>query len=128
MENNLQRKAKMILAGLAAVPAVGAANDSQSVQVSRYCSPYSDNCNIEQQAQEEVVSHSGLNEHELQEARRLVTELNSLDVVTATDLKLDKARGIPYRYNMPDSRDLERVRSKNLDRLGKLRAMIEAAK
>jgi hypothetical protein len=124
MGNDIQLKAKMILAGLAAaVPAIATAN-TDGVQTQSYCAPYNEQC----QAPSEDSKVTGLTDAELAEGKQLVQELNQLDVVTVTEINLTKAPRNPYRYNFPDPADVADAKSKNLERLAKLRAMIEAAK
>lgn len=126
MENPIQRKAKLILAGLAAMPVVAAsAADAQQIQPSAYCSNYSD-CQDNSNAELRVTT--GLTTEQLEEGRQLVRELNQLDVVTAKEINLTKAPRIPYFYNMPNPAEVDAARTKNLERLTKLRNMIEAAK
>jgi hypothetical protein len=129
VENGIQKKAMMILAGLAAMPSIASAATGE-VQSNKYCAPYSDPCQPkqEQQVPDETPVVTGLSVQELAEAKTLVTELNQLDVVTATEMNLTKAPVIPYRYNQPAPEAVDAARAKNLERLAKLRAMIEAAK
>lgn len=123
MESDVQRKARLLLAGLAAMPMMAAANPNQ-IQPNSYCSPYAD-C---QEIPDEQIELTGLTAQELREGRSLVNELNLLDVIKVQELVLTKAPRIPYRYNMPEPTDVEAARLKNLERLAKLRLIVEAAK
>lgn len=124
MENNAQRKARLILAGLAALPTIATAQSNPNkVQFNAYCSPYTDECVPE----ENLSKESGLSRQELNESRQLVKELNQLDVVTATQVNIERAPRQPY--NMPPLQsDIDEARKENLERLAKLRTMIEAAR
>lgn len=125
MENSVQRKARMILAGLAAMPAIATAKaGSEVIQSNGYCAPYSD-CD---ESSANLTQVTGLSAQELKQGRDLVSELNQLDVVTAKEIVLTKAPRVPYMYNMPVPAEVDSARVKNLERLTKLRAMIEAAK
>lgn len=120
----IQQKAKLILAGLATVPAVGLAITDATIQNSPYRSPYSE----PEQEPATTPNFTGLTREELRDAEALVKTLNRLDVVSVKDVNLSKARGVPYRYNIPEQSDIQEARIQNLERLAKLRAMIEAAR
>ncbi|MES2856214.1 MAG: hypothetical protein V4692_10145 [Bdellovibrionota bacterium] len=124
MGNDVTLKAKMILAGLAALPGIATAAANDQVQANVYCSPYSESG----EASDMTAGLTGLTANELCQAQNLVGELNRLDVVVVEQMKLKKAVTVPYRYNIPDPSDIAAARETNLERLVKLRKMIEAAK
>jgi len=78
MENTVQRKARLILAGLAALPAIAMASGNvNQVQSNGYTDP-------EKETQEDLSDlqeTTGLSKQELAEGKTLVHELNQLDVI-----------------------------------------------
>lgn len=123
MENNVQRKARLILAGLAVMPAMASAAMPE-VQANGYSSPYGEN----EELPVDLMTTTGLTRAELQEGKDLVRQLNQLDVISVREINLTQAPTVPYRYGIPDPQDLSAARSENLERLVKLRNIIEAAK
>lgn len=124
MESDIQRRARLLLASLAAVPVIAGTVANAEVQPNAYRLPYGD----DQAVDFETGTFTGLTQAEIRESRELINTLNALDVVTVDKLNLTKAKPIPYRYNMPEQQDVQNARIKNLERLAKLRSMIEAAK
>jgi len=125
MENTVQRKARLILAGLAALPAIAMASGNvNQVQSNSYTDPEKETLEDLSDLQETT----GLSKQELAEGKTLVHELNQLDVITVKEINLTKAPRIPYMYNMPLPAEVDAARVQNLERLAKLRNIIEAAK
>ena len=127
MGNEIQKKAKLILAGLVTMPVMAHAAATSGAQPNGYCSPGDLDCRHEHVVPSDLSQLSGLSEQEIKDIRNLVSELNKLDVVEAKEI-ITQAERIPYRYNLPAPGDVQDARAQNLARLAKLRLLIEAAK
>jgi hypothetical protein len=123
--NDIQKKAKLILAGLAVMPAMASA-----AQTNAYHCPYNvcDSEDVLDQSEQMLSQVTGLSVAELRAGKDMVRELNSLDVISVREVNLTQAPRISYHYNMPLPVDVQAARAKNLERLEKLRHIIEAAK
>ncbi len=125
---NLKTKSKLMLAGLLGAGSYEAvaqgASDTVEVVSNRYGYGYGDNHVV---PDSQLEMYTGLSQSEIHESRKLSRALNSLQIVEVKDMKLDQAPGNMNRYGLPEPEDREQARSNNIERLNRLRKLVEAS-